>query len=68
MSNYNVGNLEGIIPLLGGIGALLIAYGRIPVKDEKSKAFLEKHRKLVKGLSVFVIIFGLMTLAGLFSR
>ncbi|MEZ0225737.1 MAG: hypothetical protein ACAH83_14375 [Alphaproteobacteria bacterium] len=63
--NHNIGNLEGIIPVLGGLGTLAMAYGKIAVK-EKYKPLLEKHRKLVKGLSVLLIIFGLATLAGVF--
>jgi len=63
-------NLRGLIPLLGGIYCLLLAYRVIPrkVKDpEKMELWHRKFGKLMKILSPFLIGFGLLELFGIIN-
>ncbi len=56
---------SGIIPVLGGIYGLLLAYGKIkvkPEKEEKMKIWRRKFGKMMKILCPILIIFGLFEL------
>ena len=61
-------NIEGLIPLAGGIYALLLAHGILPKnpKDpEKMEAWRKKYGRFIKALSPIVILFGLVQLFGI---
>jgi len=58
------GNLEGLIPLFGGLYALLIVHNKVKVKN---KDFVEKHRKLMLICGIGCIIFGIATIFGLLN-
>ncbi len=62
-------NLEGLIPIFGGVYALLMVYNVIPVKPE-DKAKMDKwHKKfdpLLKVLAPLLIIFGIAQFFGAF--
>jgi len=60
----DAGNLEGLIPLIGGSYALLAVHGKIKVKN---KEFVETHRKLMLVCGYGCVVFGLLLLAGVFS-
>jgi len=67
MSNWNIGNLEGLIPLLGGIYCYLLANGTLPRKPkepEKMELWRRKFSRMLKILSPIVIIFGILQLLG----
>ena len=52
-------NLEGIIPIAGGLLASLIGYGIVQIKPE---ALEQKWLSHLKWLGPFVVVFGLMLL------
>jgi hypothetical protein len=59
--------LGGLIPILGGIYGLLIAYRVVPRKPkdpEKMELWHRKFGKMIKVLSPFLIGFGLLELLG----
>jgi hypothetical protein len=60
----HIGNLEGLIPLVGGTYTLLLALGVIPAPEE----WREKYRGMLVVLSPIVTLFGFAILLGLFSR
>jgi hypothetical protein len=58
-------NLEGLIPILGGIYGLLLAYRVVPKKPkdpEKMELWHRKFGKMTKVLSPVLIVFGLLQL------
>ncbi len=58
-------NLEGLIPILGGIYGLLLAYRVVPKKPkdpEKMELWHRKFGKMMKVLSPVLIVFGLLLL------
>ena len=58
-------NLEGLIPILGGIYGLLLAYRVVPKKPkdpEKMELWHRKFGKMMKVLSPILIVFGLLLL------
>ena len=60
-------NLGGLIPILGGIYGLLLAYRVVPRKPrdpEKMELWHRKFGTMIKVLSPFVIGFGLLELFG----
>jgi len=64
----NIGNLEGLIPIFGGIYIFLIANGNLPKKPknpEKMKSYREKYGKIMKILSVGMVGFGFLQLFGI---
>jgi len=61
-------NLGGLIPILGGIYGLLLAYRvlpRHPKDPEKMELWHRKFGKLMKVLSPCLIGFGLLQLLGI---
>jgi len=67
MSNWDVGNLEGLIPLLGGIYAYLLANGTLPrnPKDpEKMALWRRKFGPTIKIIGPILAIFGILLLLG----
>ena len=64
-------NLEGLIPILGGIFALLLAQGVIPKnpKDpDKMEAWRKKLGPLLKILGPLAILFGLLQLFSVLGK
>ena len=62
------GNLEGLIPLLGGTYGLLLAQGvlpRRPANPERMEMWRRKYGKLLRVLSPIVIAFGALQLFGM---
>ena len=58
---------NGLIPLLAGICGLLLAYRVVPLKPkdpEKTELWRRKHGKMMKILSPFLIIYGILVLLG----
>jgi hypothetical protein len=67
MSNWNIGNLEGLIPLLGGIYAYLLANGTLPRKPrepEKMELWRRKFGRMMKIIAPILIVFGAVRLLG----
>lgn len=67
MNDWNVGNLEGLIPLLGGIYAYLLANGTLPRKPkdpEKMALWRRKFGPMMKIAGPILVIFGIMELLG----
>jgi hypothetical protein len=52
-------NLEGIIPIAGGVWASLMGYGLAPIKSETFKL---KWQSQLKWLGPLVVAFGLLML------
>jgi hypothetical protein len=68
MNHWNWGNLEGLIPIFGGIYGLLMARGilpRNPKDPEKMVLWRRKFGKMLTYLCPFLIIFGSLQLLGL---
>lgn len=61
-------NLEGLIPLLGGIYALLAAKGVVMVSKnpDSNQMWVQKHGKTMKVLGPILIVFGIITILGFF--
>jgi hypothetical protein len=62
-------NLEGSIPILAGIYGLLLAYRVVPQKPkdpEKMELWHRKFGKMMKIISPFLIVFGLLLLFRVF--
>jgi hypothetical protein len=58
-------NLEGLIPIFAGIYGLLLAYRVVPRKPkdpERMELWHRKFGKMMKILSPFLIVFGLLLL------
>ena len=67
MSNWDMGNLEGLIPLLGGIYGYLLANGTLPRKPkdpEKMALWRRKFGRPMKILGPALVIFGILQLLG----
>ena len=67
MKEDNILNLEGLIPLLGGLYAFLLARGVLSAsKDEiKNEAWRRKWGPILNWLGPLVVLFGLVQLIGL---
>ena len=59
-------NPEGLIPLLGGLYAFLLARGVVRASKDpiKNEAWLRKWGPTLKWLAPLVILFGLLMLVG----
>ena len=58
-------NLEGLIPIIGGIFVMLVAAGKFPKNPknpEKLKLWRDKYAPVIKFLGPFVILFGCLQL------
>ena len=67
MNNWYAGNLQGLIPLLGGIYGYLLATGRLPRKSkdpEKMALWRRKFGPVMKILGPILIVFGVLELLG----
>jgi hypothetical protein len=67
MRNMDPGNLEGLIPLLGGIYMFYLAYAtskQLPGDPAKAEAAKRWREKLVY-LAPLMIVFGLVLLSGI---
>jgi hypothetical protein len=67
MSNWNVGNLQGLIPLLGGIYGYLLANGTLPRKPkdpEKMALWRRKFGPMMKIICPILVVFGIFELLG----
>jgi len=68
MTNWNVGNLEGLIPLLGGIYFYLLANGTLPRKPrdpERMAQWRRKFGRMARIIAPVLILFGILLLLGL---
>lgn len=66
----NWGNLQGLIPILGGIYGLLLAKGVLPRKPkdpEKMEVWRHKFGGMMAVLCPLIIIFGVLQLLGVFN-
>lgn len=64
---WTVGNLEGLIPMCGGIYFFLIARGvlpKTPKNPEQLEQWREKYGKWMQRACVVIIIFGVLQLLG----
>ena len=67
MSNWNWGNLQGLIPLLGGIYGYLLANGTLPRKPkdpQKMELWRRKFGPMMKILAPILVVFGILELIG----
>ena len=67
MSNWDIGNLEGLIPLLGGVYGYLLANGTLPRKPrepEKMDLWRRKFGRMMKVISPILVVFGILRLLG----
>ncbi len=67
MSNWDAGNLQGLIPLLGGIYGYLLTNGTLPrrPKDpEKMALWRRKFGPMMKIAAPILVIFGILELLG----
>jgi hypothetical protein len=66
MEKDNILNLEGLIPLLGGLYAFLLARGVLPASKDmiKNEAWRRKWRPTLNWLAPLVMLFGVLQLAG----
>lgn len=63
----NWGNLEGLIPVLGGVYGILLAKGVVPRKPKDPEKMMQWRRKigpLMMVLGPLTILFGLLEMAG----
>jgi len=67
MSNWTIGNLQGLIPILGGIYGYLLANGtlpRNPKKPEEMEIWRKKFGPMMKILGPVLVLFGILELVG----
>ncbi|MFW9997904.1 MAG: hypothetical protein ACFFD4_38035 [Candidatus Odinarchaeota archaeon] len=63
----DLGNFQGLIPVLGGIYGFLLANGTLPKKPkdpEKMELWRKKFGPMMKILCPLIIVFGLLQLIG----
>lgn len=63
----DLGNFQGLIPVLGGIYGFLLANGTLPKKSkdpEKMELWRKKFGPMMKILCPLIIVFGLLQLIG----
>jgi hypothetical protein len=63
-------NLEGIIPLAGGVYGWLLATGKVPANPKDPEQLAEWRRKfgpILKVAAPLAIIYGLLLLVGVFG-
>ncbi len=68
MQPWNVGNLEGLIPILGGTYLWLMLSGvvpRAPKHPERMDAWRAKYGTILKVVCPLTIVFGLLQLIGI---
>jgi hypothetical protein len=67
MKKDNILNLEGLIPLLGGLYAFLLARGVLSASKDaiKNEAWRRKWGPTLNWLAPLVMLFGLFQLIGL---
>ncbi len=61
---------KGLIPILGGLYGLLLAYGVLPLKAkdaEKMELWRRKFGKMMKILCPIIIVFGILELLRVFN-
>lgn len=66
--NWNIGNIQGLIPLLGGIFGLMVAFEKTlgnPSNPKKYQQWQEKYSTILKIISPIAIILGLLQLMGI---
>ena len=64
------GRLEGLIPIIGGVYGYLLAVGVLPrnaKNDVRMELWRKKFGRLMKILGPILVVFGLLTLAGVFG-
>ena len=64
-------NLEGLIPIVGGMVVYLMGTGAIPPNPKdpaQLEAWRQKYGKLIKILGPVVILFGVLQLIGVFGN
>ena len=69
MEEWNVGNLQGLIPILGGLYGFLLAQGTLPRNPrdpEKMAQWRERFGPLMKVLCPLVIVHGALQLLGVY--
>jgi len=67
MSNWTLGNLQGLIPIFGGIYGYLLANGTLPKqpkKPEEMELWRKKFGPMMKVLGPLLVGFGLLQLLG----
>ena len=67
MNEWNVGNLEGLIPILGGIYGLLLAKGILPrnARDpDKMELWRRKFGRMLKIICPLIFVFGVLQFIG----
>lgn len=63
----NFGNLEGLIPILGGIYGLLLANGTLPKHPRdplKMELWRKRFGKMMRIVCPFLVVFGMLQLVG----
>lgn len=67
MNNWDLGNLQGLMPLLGCIYGYLLANGMLPRKSkdpEKMTLWRRKFGPMMKVISPILVVFGILQLLG----
>jgi hypothetical protein len=63
----DLSNLQGLIPIFGGIYGFLLAIGVLPKKPkdpEKAELWRKKFGPMMKAISPLLVIFGFLQLFG----
>ena len=63
----NLGNLEGLIPIFGGIYGFLLANGTLPKNPRdplKMEQWRKKFGKMMRIVCPFLVVFGMLQLVG----
>lgn len=63
-------DVQGLIPLMGGLYGWLLATGKVPAKPkdpEKMAQWRQRFGPVLKVISPLVIVYGLLLLVGVFE-
>lgn len=68
MRNWTLSNLDGLIPIFGGIYGYLLANGtlpRVPKKPEEMEIWRKKFGPMMKIAGPIIVFFGILQLLGI---
>lgn len=64
---YHCGQLQGFVPIIGGIYGWCMATGKVGGDSDKMQLWRRKFGKTMRILVSIVVVFGILQLLGIFN-